>query len=142
MASNERTADAAELADLLSQANRSLRRRWAEGMGSLDLSPHQARALRVIANGGAQRLSAIAQALRIAPRSATEVVDALEQRGLVERTPDPEDRRAILVGQTADGERVRAEVEVARVANAEQFFGRLDEADRRELGRLLRSLTG
>src|SRR6478672_10875649 len=82
-------ADATTLADLLGQATRALRRRWAHGLGPLELSPHQARALRVIANGGAQRLSVIAQALRIAPRSATEVVDALEQRGLVERTPDP-----------------------------------------------------
>ena len=35
--------------------------------------------------------------LHIAPRSATEVVDALSERGLVERRPDPDDRRATLV---------------------------------------------
>src|SRR4051812_21875404 len=132
--------DPAALADLVGQVTRSLRRRWADGIGSLDLSPHQARALRVIANGGAQRLSAVAQALRIAPRSATEVVDALEEQGLVERAADPDDRRAVLVRQTAEGERVRAAVEAARAADADDFFGRLDDADRREWGRLLRPL--
>ena len=35
------------------------------------------------------RPSVLAERLRIAPRSATEVVDALEARGLVERGPDP-----------------------------------------------------
>ena len=44
--------------------------------------------------------------LRIAPRSATEVVDALEERGLVERRPDPADRRATLVALT-DARRAR-----------------------------------
>ena len=134
--------DPAALADLVGQATRSLRRRWADGMGSLNLSPHQARALRVIANGGAQRLSVVAQALRIAPRSATEVVDALEEQGLVERAADPDDRRAVLVRQTAEGERVRVAVDAARAADAEEFFGRLDAADRREFGRLLRTLLG
>jgi DNA-binding MarR family transcriptional regulator len=40
------------------------------------------------------RLSELSEHLHIAPRSATEVVDALESRGLVRRRPDPDDRRA------------------------------------------------
>ena len=45
------------------------------------------------------RPSVLAERLHIAARSATEVVDALEERGLVERGPDPDDRRATLVGR-------------------------------------------
>ena len=49
------------------------------------------------------RPGALAEHLRIAPRSATEVVDDLQERGLVERAPDPADRRATLVRLTEAG---------------------------------------
>ena len=70
--------------------------RWPSGLGP-DLSPHDARALRVIGHHGPTRLGVVAEHLRIAPRSATDVVDRLESRGLVHRTPDPDDRRAMTV---------------------------------------------
>ncbi|MDD0859754.1 MarR family transcriptional regulator [Arthrobacter alpinus] len=42
---------------------------------------------------GDVRLKDLAERLRIAPRSATEVVDQLEAKGLVRREADPSDRR-------------------------------------------------
>ena len=48
----------------------------------------------MLAGADGMRPSALADALRIAPRSATEVADALEERGWVRREPDPTDRRA------------------------------------------------
>ena len=42
------------------------------------------------------RLSELSDHLHIALRSANEVEDALESRGLVQRRPDPGDRRATL----------------------------------------------
>src|SRR3954469_6136165 len=100
-----RDADEPSLDDLLLGAARALRRRWATGLGP-DLSPHDARALRVIGHHGPTRLGVVADHLRIAPRSATDVVDRLESRGLVHRSPDPADRRAMTVALTAEGESV------------------------------------
>src|SRR6185312_10908971 len=95
------------------------------------------RALAVLHRGGPQRLGELAERLRIAPRSATEVVDALAERGLVERRPDPADRRATLVALTAHGEEVSAAIRAARKTGAGSLFARLPPPDQEELARLL-----
>ena len=77
------------------------------------------------------RLSELSDRLHIAPRSTTEVIDALESRGLIQRQPDPGDRRATLVEVTGRG---------ASVLEAERVFSRLSQADRAHLARILRKL--
>jgi DNA-binding MarR family transcriptional regulator len=86
------------------------------------------------------RLSDLSGRLHIAPRSATEVVDALESRGLVGRRPDPGDRRATLVEMTEHGTEVMNAIRAARGNDAERAFGRLSPADRAELARILGQL--
>ena len=130
----------AALGDLLMRAARTLRRRFGAVLAPWDLSPHQARALRVVCSRDGVRLSELAEALRIAPRSATEVADGLQERGLVARTPDPGDRRAVLLHLTDEGRRVRAEVGRARAADNEELLARLSADDRATLTRLLTAL--
>lgn len=130
------------LRDLLMVATRTLRRRWHDLLQPWELSPHEHRALRVIGEGAAPiRLGVVAKGLRIAPRSATEVVDRLETRGLTERLPDPADRRAVCVQLTDRGRTVLGELDAARDTDAEEVFSRLDEAERADLARLLRKLV-
>ena len=132
---------AVELGDLVVRVARAQRRRFRAVLAPWDLSPHHARALRVVSERDGMRLTDLAEALHIAPRSATEVVDGLQERGLVERTPDPGDRRAVLLRVTDEGRRIRAEIEAARTADAAELFGRLSPGDRAELARLLRTLA-
>ncbi|MGY1916969.1 MarR family winged helix-turn-helix transcriptional regulator [Blastococcus sp. SYSU DS0973] len=132
---------AGELGDLLMRVARSQRRRWRDALAPWDLSPHQARALRVICERDGVRLSDLAESLHIAPRSATEVADGLQERGLVERTPDPGDRRAVLLRPTAEGRRVRDEVGRARAADSAELFGRLGPEEQDALTRILRALA-
>ena len=124
--------------DLLMMAARSMRRSFDESMAAYDVTPSQARALRVVAELGSVRLSALAEALRIAPRSATEVVDALEAHSLVAREPDPADRRATSVVPTEAGIRLGAALDEARRTATEQRLSVLSEEDRAELARILR----
>jgi DNA-binding MarR family transcriptional regulator len=131
----------AELSDLMMRFARLQRRRWRDVLAPWDLSPHQARALRVVCERDAVRLTDLAETLHIAPRSATEVADGLQERGLVERAPDPGDRRAVLLRPTAEGRRIRAEVDDARAADSAELFGRLSDGEQRTLARLLRALT-
>ena len=133
--------DDAPLGDLLMRAARTLRRSWGGALEPWGLSPHQARALRSVGRADGLRLSDLADALRIAPRSATEVVDALVERALVARTPDPGDRRAVVVRLTDAGRAALAEVEAARAADAERLFSSLDAHERADLARLLRRLV-
>lgn len=129
------------LDDLVLAVSRRLRRGWAHGLSPWGLSPHQSRALRVVTSYGDLRLGDLAEHLRIAPRSATEVVDGLVERGLLERVADPADRRATLVRPTPEGERVGAEVDAARAADASALFGHLAADERADLARLLRRVV-
>jgi DNA-binding MarR family transcriptional regulator len=133
--------DAEALGELLVRVTRGQRRRWREALTPWDLSPHHVRALRVVTDRSGTRLSELAEALRIAPRSATEVADALQARGLVERTSDPTDRRAVVLTPTEEGRRVQAEIAAARAADNRDLFARLDADDRATLARILRTLA-
>ena len=132
--------DEESLAETFWAVARRLRHQSKRTLEPWEINPGHARALAVLMRHGAVRLSTLAEHLRIAPRSATEVVDGLAERGLVERRPDPVDRRATLVALTGAGERVGEAIRVARAAEAERFFGALDPADRTELTRILRRL--
>jgi DNA-binding MarR family transcriptional regulator len=105
-----------------------------------DITPSQSRALNVLIRHGTMRPSELSEHLRIAPRSTTEVVDGLQERGLVQRRPDPGDRRATLVALTEQGADLSKAIQAARDADAERFFGSLSEADRADLARILRLL--
>jgi DNA-binding MarR family transcriptional regulator len=136
----EREEPEETLAEAFRGVARQLRHQTQQTLAPWDVTPSQARALGVLTRHGSMRLGALSEHLRIAPRSATEVVDALEEAGLVERHPDPCDRRATLVTLTARGGQVDAGIRAARAAEAEGFFSRLDDADRASLARILGTL--
>jgi len=125
------------LAEAVWSVARQLRETSAKTLAPWDINPSQLRALRVLTRHGTMRLTQLSEHLHIAPRSSTEVVDALESRGLVRRSPDPDDRRATLVEVTEHGLGV---LEAIRGTEAGRVFGRLSQADRAHLARILRQL--
>ena len=137
---------AADLAgdDALSEAfwavARQLRERSQETLAPWDITPAHLRALRTLRRYGTMRLSELSERLQIAPRSATEVVDALQARDLARRRADPGDRRATLVEVTEHGTDVLAAIRDTRGTEAGRVFGRLSPPDRAELARILTQL--
>ena len=131
------SADDETLAEAFRSVARQLREVSQETLAPWDISPSHLRALRVLRRDGVMRLSELSDRLHIAPRSTTEVIDALESRGLVQRQPDPGDRRATLVEMTERGASV---LDAIRGTEAERVFGRLSQADRAHLARILRKL--
>jgi DNA-binding MarR family transcriptional regulator len=125
------------LAEAFRAVARQLREVSQETLAPWDISPSHLRALRVLRRHGVMRLSELSDRLHIAPRSTTEVIDALEFRGLVQRQPDPGDRRATLVEVTGHGASV---LDAIRGTEAERVFSRLSQADRAHLARILRKL--
>ena len=119
---------------------RQLRGASQETLVPWDITPAHLRALRALGHHGSMRLSDLSGRLHIAPRSATEVVDALESRDLVRRRADPGDRRATLVEMTEHGTDVMAAIRAARGNDAERLFSRLSPADRADLARILGQL--
>jgi DNA-binding MarR family transcriptional regulator len=132
--------DEESLAEAFWAVARRLRHQNREALAPWDITPSQSRAVVTLARHGAMRLSELALHLRIAPRSATEVVDDLEEAGLAERSPDPGDRRATLVTLTERGTEVVTAIRRARAAESESYFAVLNDEDRVELARILRVL--
>ena len=130
-----------DLGEQLLRVARGLRRAWMVDLSEHDLSPHEARALRVAAERDpAPRLRELADSLRIAPRSVTDVVDALEGKGYVSREPDPHDRRASVVVVTDAGRAVRAAVHEARRRSVGDQMGALSADQRAALADALTTL--
>jgi len=121
---------------------RRLRQHTRVALEPWDLSPSLARALRVLSRHGSVRLSTLAEHLRIAPRTATEVADDLSRHGLASRHPDPGDRRATLLSLTAAGEAAADAIRAARNASGEEFFAALSPTDKTNLSRILGKLRG
>lgn len=139
-----RAADAevaAELADALHQLGHRLRRAAASELEGLGITGSQARALRRLARREPMRMSELARALDVVPRSVTTVVDGLESAGFAERHADPGDRRATQVALTDRGRQVLARLRSSRRVAAADLVGRLDGADQQELLRLLAVLN-
>ena len=119
---------------------RQLRETSQETLAPWDITAAHLRALRTLRRHGTMRLSALSDHLHIAPRSTTEVVDALESRDLIRRRADPSDRRATLVEVTEHGADVLAAIRETRGTEAGRVFGRLSQADRANLARILGKL--
>lgn len=68
-----------------------------------DLTPSQTAVLIRLWKEGASSASVLAGAEGVRPQSMATIVAALEQRGLIERTPDPEDGRRQLISLTELG---------------------------------------
>ena len=72
----------------------------------------------------------------------TKRLDRMVEAGLVERRPDPGDRRGTLVGLTRRGKTVIDKAVDAHLSNEERLLRSLSSAERRNLDELLRALLG
>ncbi|MDI3419829.1 MarR family winged helix-turn-helix transcriptional regulator [Streptomyces luteolus] len=80
----------------------------------------------------------IAQKLKCEPSNITGIVDRLESRGLVERRPDPADRRVKLAAPTEDGKRTARELRDGLDDFAREPLGTLSREQRVSLRDLLK----
>lgn len=82
--------------------------------------------LTILEASGPQSMSRLADALDVSVASATGIVDRMERRGLVQRRPDPDDRRMVVVHLLEQGA---------------EIFPQLAEHRRQSLSDLLDRLT-
>ncbi len=99
-----------------------------------DLFPPQLMVLRALDRPRAMR--EVAEQLACDSSNLTGITDRLEERGLVQRTADPGDRRVRLLVLTEEGERVRAEV-VDRMSRPPELIEALSDRDLATLQRIL-----
>jgi DNA-binding MarR family transcriptional regulator len=92
------------VAFLLAQLGAHAAARFAERVAELDLTPPQAGLLRLLSATPGRSQRELADALGVPPSRFVPFADALEQRGLIERRRNPDDRRLHAVHLTAAGE--------------------------------------
>jgi DNA-binding MarR family transcriptional regulator len=105
------------------------------------LTASQRLALFELVDQGPLRLADLAARMGTSPPTASRAVDALGELGLVDRRPDPDDRRAVQLDLTPEGRR-EVEERKARVLDAFRPAAEtLADADRRRLASLLGRLA-
>ena len=83
----------------------------------------------------------IAQLIGIRPQSASEAVKTLEEQGLIERLPNPQDKRSFLLYITPEGIQRRAEIQAQLQENAQRIFAPLSEDEKNTLHQLLEKVV-
>ncbi|MEU7869451.1 MarR family transcriptional regulator [Dactylosporangium sp. NPDC049140] len=83
---------------------------------------------------------ALSASLMLTTGGMTGRLDRLERAGLVTRSPDPGDRRGLVITLTPRGREVVDEAVVAGLDAQREVFERLPEANRKRLSALLRDL--
>jgi DNA-binding MarR family transcriptional regulator len=124
-------------AELHMHLMRTLDRRMAEEGASLA----RTKLLLCLQKRGPLRATDIAEYFNQSPRTVTEEIDGLERDGLVERKPDPSDRRAKRVQITPKGVEAVARTEPLRRQIIDQTFGSLLPDERESLAAVLEKLS-
>lgn len=122
--------------DLHHRVHRTLDR----AMCAAGLSLTHAKVLLKLKKFGSMNQARLAGVLNLAPRSVTDIVDALEHDGLVTRCADSDDRRARVVCLTAAGEKAYEAALAVRDKAMEEIFGSLSTTERSRLVGLLSTI--
>jgi DNA-binding MarR family transcriptional regulator len=120
-----------DAADRIHSASIHLLRRVREvDAKAMGLSPARASALSVLVFAGARSLTELAEAERVTAATMSRLVTGLEREGLVRRSPDVDDARAIRIESTAKARRI---LERGRANRLDLLERLLSEATDREI---------
>ena len=126
---------------LVRWASRSDVRRYVFGPAAADLSPTDAALLEHLIRNGPMRLSELAGQWGVNKSTMTPQVRRLEDKSLIDRQPDPGDRRATLVGISAEGTEVQRRIGEAGAVAFDDILSTWPQQDREALGILLLRLA-
>jgi DNA-binding MarR family transcriptional regulator len=127
-----------EKTDYASQLERASRGLLSVSMAAIsqfeqNISPTHLRALQALDRLGACKVGDLAEALDLAPSSASRLSDRLAEAGLITRAVAPDNRRATQLELTPDGHRLVKELVRVRAEMMRQVSEHMTERDRRAL---------
>lgn len=131
---------AQEIIESLSPLLAQHRQRWAARCQARGLSIIGFHAVALLEMHRALPMSRLAEELGVALPNATGIVGRLEERGIVERLHDDEDRRVVRVELTEAGRQLIAEMEAERRDRMARLIGTLDETQQARLLQAVRDL--
>ena len=98
-----------------------------------DMSRSAASVLKTLLDNGPTRITELAKSEAVTQPSMTTLVTRLERDGLVTRTPDPDDARAVRVEITDEGLQRAARMRAERAALLDAALAELDPRERAAL---------
>lgn len=125
------------IAYLLSDKSRLVRRRFDESVRNHELTGPQARLLLVLERNPGLRQAFYAEELDIEPISLCRMVDRLEEGGWLTRVADPDDRRARLLQGTEKSKGIADGLRRTIEDMLEDLLSNLNDTERDDLTRLL-----
>jgi DNA-binding MarR family transcriptional regulator len=137
----EQSAD--EITDALLSAARLLVALSARSIAHVDqaITIPQMRTLVILSTRGPSKIAVLAGLLGVQPSTATRMVDRLVAAGLIDRKPNPESRRELIVEPTERGREIVVAVTARRRAEIAAVVARMPAADRAGLIRALAAFS-
>jgi DNA-binding MarR family transcriptional regulator len=127
---------------LIARVARLVRSRLDVALGPSELRQRQLVALSYLRDHGPARQQALAQSLCMDASSLVCLLNDLEDRDLIARRRDREDRRRGILELTEHGREALAEIDAALAEIDAEILGDLDESERADLRALLGRLSG
>ena len=135
------TSDSGGVAFLLAQLGHHAAEKFGERIATLGLTPPQAGILRAIAAAPGRSQQALSSQLQLLPSRVVAYVDDLEDRGYIERRPNPDDRRQYALYLTAAGKDLMRKLSQLVRQHERALTSNLDESQRAQLHELLAAIA-
>ena len=134
---NQDKTERAEPAFLLAQLGTHAGLQFAERLKVLDLAPSDAGILRLLRISAGLSQQELSSRLGLHPSRLVAILDNLEKRELLERRPNPEDRRLYSLHLARGGEEVLEKIGKLAREHQEALLASLSREERQMLGTLL-----
>jgi DNA-binding MarR family transcriptional regulator len=112
----------------------------SERLVRMGISMAQLHILYTLQRSGEMPMSRLADVLHVSLSNATGLIDRIEERGFVERTRVPEDRRVVLIRVTDAGRRMLEEVDAISTELLRSVFARIGRTQLAGVGRAIAEL--
>jgi len=133
--------DARAFYEALSDLIRVYQFRDRDRICCFDVSVTQCYGLEALVRRGAMTLNELAAFLYLDKSTASRVIDSLERKGYVSRTPHPGDGRAVLLEATAAGRELHGRIEAGILAEERALLGEFDPEIRQAMTQLVARLA-
>ncbi|HEY5987754.1 MAG TPA: MarR family transcriptional regulator [Streptosporangiaceae bacterium] len=131
------TPSPTDLSILLVSAFRGFTRYGTTRFGAYGLSPARVQLITAVGEAPGIRMGTLARQLGVTSRAITGLVDALQAEGLLERQPDPGDRRAFRLALTDVGMQQLARIDELHDRVSADAFAGLSTQERAQFAELL-----
>jgi DNA-binding MarR family transcriptional regulator len=112
----------------------------SERLVRMGISMAQLHILYTLQRSGEMPMSRLADVLHVSLSNATGLIDRIEERGFIERTGVPEDRRVVVISVTDAGRRMLEEVDAISTELLRSVFGRIGRTQLAGVGRAIAEL--